>query len=200
MSNLSRVRPSSQEGLNRHKALGKEIVMPRTIGNLAGRSLTEEDELRFVLEQLPKNGRMIEIGTFEGTSARWMSDQRPDIHILSIDPFPGKLCIDGNIQLWLKNRNPQTQCLFVGTFEKFVDSIIPLGTYDVIFIDGDHSYESTTLDLECALKIKGATIMGHDYRDPSTDGVKSAVDDFCKKHGFTMTLCNAAYLLTKKEI
>jgi hypothetical protein len=174
--------------------------MPRTIGTLAGRSLTEEDELRFVLEQLPKDGRLIEIGTFEGTSARWMSDQRPDIHILSIDPFPGKLCIDGNIQLWLQNRNPQTQVLFVGTFEKFVDAVMPAHSYDVVFIDGDHSYGCTKSDLECALKISGATIMGHDYRDPPVDGVKPAVDEFCKNHGFTMTLCNTAYLLTKKEI
>jgi hypothetical protein len=63
--------------------------------------------------------------------------------------------------------------------------------YDIVYIDGDHSYAGVKKDLESALrKVKnGGYIMGHDYemnmnkaRNVYDFGVKRAVDEFCAKH------------------
>ena len=61
-------------------------------------------------------------------------------------------------------------------------------TYDIIYIDGDHTYNGVKSDLINAYsKIKnGGYIMGHDYemnmKKANTKydfGVKRAVDEFC---------------------
>jgi lipopolysaccharide biosynthesis glycosyltransferase len=63
--------------------------------------------------------------------------------------------------------------------------------YDIIYIDGDHSYNGVINDLENAFKkIKpNGYIMGHDYEINSNKtsnqymfGVKDAVTDFCNKY------------------
>ena len=59
-------------------------------------------------------------------------------------------------------------------------------TFDLIFIDGDHSYEGCKADLENWWpKVKSGQILcGHDYcypeRNPHGFGVKQAVDEFIK--------------------
>jgi hypothetical protein len=68
-------------------------------------------------------------------------------------------------------------------------------TYDIIYIDGDHSYEGVKSDLLSAYnKIKnGGYIMGHDYemnmikaRISYDFGVKKAVDEFCITYNQTI--------------
>tara|TARA_Y100000593_G_scaffold89252_1_gene173127 strand:+ start:544 stop:1155 length:612 start_codon:yes stop_codon:yes gene_type:complete len=59
-------------------------------------------------------------------------------------------------------------------------------TFDLIFIDGDHSYEGCKADLENWWpKVKpGQILCGHDYcfpeNNPNGFGVKQAVDEFMK--------------------
>jgi precorrin-6B methylase 2 len=57
------------------------------------------------------------------------------------------------------------------------------GDVDLIFIDGDHSTEHVTKELETWLpKIKqGGTFSGDDFNDPR---VRVAVEEFAKKNGF----------------
>jgi len=67
----------------------------------------------------------------------------------------------------------------------------PDNTYDIIYIDGDHSYSGVKTDLQNAYKkIKsGGYIMGHDYEMNMQKanhiynfGVKQAVDEFCETY------------------
>jgi len=67
--------------------------------------------------------------------------------------------------------------------------------FDMIYIDGDHSYEGVKRDIRTAfLKIKnGGWIMGHDYEMNMKKahrsynfGTKAAVDEFCKANGQTI--------------
>jgi hypothetical protein len=67
----------------------------------------------------------------------------------------------------------------------------PDNTYDIIYIDGDHSYSGVKTDLQNAhKKIKsGGYIMGHDYEMNMQKanhiynfGVKQAVDEFCETY------------------
>jgi hypothetical protein len=56
--------------------------------------------------------------------------------------------------------------------------------FDLVFIDGDHSFEGVLADLSAwRLKVRiGGWIGGHDYGNPTSDqdmsGVKSAVDSY----------------------
>ena len=68
-------------------------------------------------------------------------------------------------------------------------------TYDIIYIDGDHSYNGVKQDLTNAFsKIKnGGYIMGHDYemnmnktKNNYNFGVKEAVDEFCIRYNQTI--------------
>ena len=71
---------------------------------------------------------------------------------------------------------------------------------DVLFIDGDHSYEATLADCEAyypKLK-KGGLFCGHDYS--SLDSVKQAVNDFRNKEGITTPInlsTNSAFFWNK---
>jgi predicted O-methyltransferase YrrM len=68
----------------------------------------------------------------------------------------------------------------------------PDDTFDMVYIDADHSYEGCKRDLEAASKkVKvGGYIMGHDYEMNMAKaqnvyhfGVKQAVDEFCLARG-----------------
>jgi len=67
---------------------------------------------------------------------------------------------------------------------------------DVIYIDGCHSYEGVSADLEEALRLvrPGGYICGHDLEmNPAKTtahyefGVKRAVEEFCARHGLTIS-------------
>lgn len=60
------------------------------------------------------------------------------------------------------------------------------GTFDYIYIDGDHDYQPVVKDLEAAHKKleKGGVIVCDDYGNPC--GVKQAVDEFCEKYGYSL--------------
>jgi hypothetical protein len=77
---------------------------------------------------------------------------------------------------------------------------IPDNTYDIIYIDGDHSYEGVKRDITIAFnKIKpNGYIMGHDYemnmkkaKNYYDFGVKRAVDEFCAQ--FNQKIVAKAY-------
>ena len=66
--------------------------------------------------------------------------------------------------------------------------------FDFIYLDADHSYEGVKNDLlHWFPKLKKTGILsGHDYLDGTIDagnfGVKSAVDEFCKKNNYIINL------------
>jgi predicted O-methyltransferase YrrM len=76
-----------------------------------------------------------------------------------------------------------------------IDRVRSYGPFDVVFIDGDHSYEGCKRDLVVAYsKVKpNGYILGHDYelnmKKAQTAwefGVRQAVDEFCVQTGQTI--------------
>jgi predicted O-methyltransferase YrrM len=51
---------------------------------------------------------------------------------------------------------------------------------DMVFIDGDHRYETVVKDIKKAFELlkPGGLICGHDYDHPNWPGVKQAVDEY----------------------
>jgi predicted O-methyltransferase YrrM len=70
-------------------------------------------------------------------------------------------------------------------------------TVDAIYLDANHSYEAVKQDLEAWYpKLKsGGIFSGHDYYEGNDvgHGVKKAVDEFCAKHGLTVSVTENEY-------
>jgi hypothetical protein len=159
---------------------------------------------------LPKNSKIMEIGVFRGDFSEFIFNEMNPSELHLVDLFDGMMCsgdVDGNntininLNVSYNNLNEKyKECdnVFVKkgksevVFEEYSDDY-----FDIIYIDGDHSYEGVKKDLESALKkIKnGGYICGHDYETNSFKtqfkyefGVKQAVDEFCLKNNFKISI------------
>jgi hypothetical protein len=56
------------------------------------------------------------------------------------------------------------------------------GLYQLVHVDGDHSYDGCLKDLEYAEAVRPQIILGHDYH--LEEGVRRAVSGFCAKHSY----------------
>jgi len=151
---------------------------------------------------VPKEGVYAEIGVFKGTFSRELISILNPSKLVLIDLFSGRTCSgneDGNYVIWTDMEEEYKRMLEWGDSRleiKKGDSstmllTYPEDTFDMIYIDGDHSYQGCKRDLEAAYKtIKvGGWIMGHDYemnlkkaKTVYNFGVKRAVDEFCHKY------------------
>jgi predicted O-methyltransferase YrrM len=64
---------------------------------------------------------------------------------------------------------------------------------DMVFIDGDHRYETVVKDIKKAYELlkSGGLICGHDYNHPQWPGVKKAVDELVGPVGVEHTIWHA---------
>lgn len=170
------------------------------------RRLASAYESREVIAEavaLPARPSVAEVGSFKGDFAEVLlrSLDAGTVHV--IDPWVGTVVSgnqDGNDLLaaegdrlheFVKARfagNPQV--LIHRVFSK--DMELPRGSLDLVYIDGDHSYEGVRRDLSLAKEWvrNGGYICGHDYsmnyektNNHYEFGVRKAVDEFCREHG-----------------
>ena len=154
--------------------------------------------------------RMAEIGVWQGVSTRWLLTCMPFLHMTLVDPFA-----TGGSEL-----NPSWTDSFAGCSQEQIDKqydivkgiaalfepratihrmtsvqaapLVPDGSLDLVFIDGDHSYDGVRKDI-AAWKSKvrpGGFLSGHDYK-PSGVGhygqnVGRAVDEFRDATGWKL--------------
>jgi O-methyltransferase len=149
------------------------------------------------------NPKLLEIGVFKGDFLEYVVENCNVGSIDAVDLFEGITCsgdADGNnvihydvgisyidLENKYKDRNVNIhKSNSVKFLQEQNDDI-----YDIIYIDGDHSYEGVKNDLiNSYKKIKnGGYIMGHDYEMNMNKantyynfGTKQAVDDFCTKY------------------
>jgi hypothetical protein len=154
-----------------------------------------------LLEQFSKNCIFAEIGVFKGEFSKNIHKivQPKELHL--IDIFEGKMISgdqNGNNMIWTNleddynklseiYKDDNAVILHKGTSESILSSF-PDNYFDVIYIDGDHSYNGVTIDLNLAhLKVKPKGIIaGHDYGIKFVP-VMSAVNDFMKSKNFKIS-------------
>jgi O-methyltransferase len=152
------------------------------------------------------NPKLLEIGVFRGDFLEFLVTQCGSID--AVDLFQGVTCsgnVDGNnvvhydvgrsyLELLVKYREMSNVRIIQSHSVSFL-SAQEDNTYDIIYLDGDHSYNGVKNDLLHAFrKIKNnGYIMGHDYEmnmkkahNAYSFGVKQAVDEFCLEHGQTI--------------
>jgi len=161
---------------------------------------TRNEMLQYYCNKL-SSPKLLEIGVFKGEFLDYLVENCNIGSIDAVDLFEGTTCsgdVHGNnviyydvgtsyLELLRKYENISNVNICKSdsiTFLQNQDDNI----YDIIYIDGDHSYNGVKNDLKNAYsKIKnGGYIMGHDYemnmikaKNKYNFGVKQAVDEFC---------------------
>ncbi len=148
--------------------------------------------------------KILEIGIFKGDFFNFIVNHCKPALIDGVDLFEGVTCsgnADGNnveyydvgkafIELTDKYSTSCHINLHKSDSSEFLKRAAD-NYYDIVYIDGDHSYEGVKRDLESAFtKVKnGGYIMGHDYEmnmakahNVYNFGVQQAVDEFCATH------------------
>jgi hypothetical protein len=159
-----------------------------------------DTRIDMMMALVPKGGVMAEIGVFQGTFSKDLLALLSPSRLYLMDLFQGP-CMSGNqdgnhvISCDMDQSYVQLQEFAKGHPEVTVvkgDSstvlrTFPDNTFDMIYIDGDHSYQGCKKDLEAAYKVlkPNGWLMGHDYdvnmKKANTAwkfGVRQAVDEF----------------------
>lgn len=150
------------------------------------------------------NGVIAEIGVFKGDFSRQIIELISPSKFYLLDMFEGETCsgnADGNNVIYanmndehnnLNNTLGKLNSVHLLKGDSSTNlSIFPDNYFDIIYIDGDHSYTGCKRDLEMAFKkIKhDGYIMGHDYEMNMNKGqtyyvfgVRQATDEFCQNY------------------
>lgn len=163
-----------------------------------------DTRLEMLKALVPPNSIICEIGVWKGQFAEQLLSLKPR-QLFLVDPFVGKVSSGdehGNdvedaylpveyLILYQRYRSHPSVTLLRG----YSHELLPHFTtqlFDVMYIDGDHSYQGVKTDLALARQLvkRGGLICGHDYEmNPAKTknnynfGVKQAVDEFCQQHG-----------------
>lgn len=137
--------------------------------------------INYIISIKPTIDNYLEIGSMIGESATM---------VLGFPQIKNVYCVDiwedGNIKSIFDQRL-QGQCKSIHlSSEKASQQIsIPL---DIVYIDGDHSYEAVSLDLSLWYPkvISGGFICGHDYDTKSWPGCKKAIDQFIQNNHLSL--------------
>jgi hypothetical protein len=161
---------------------------------------TRNEMLQYYCDKL-SNPKLLEIGVFKGGFLNFLVKNCNIGSIDAVDLFHGVTCsgdVDGNdvvsydvgtsyLELTEKYKDVPNINIIKSDSITFLQNQHD-DTYDIIYIDGDHSYNGVKNDLINAYsKIKnGGYIMGHDYemnmnkaKNSYNFGTKQAVDEFC---------------------
>ena len=164
--------------------------------------------MKMVAALVPKNGVYAEIGVFKGVFSDFLCDTLQPRQLVLIDLFKdmvGSRDQDGNNFEMVNLSFVYSHFLRVAKIHPFIQvhrgdsvatmSAYPDNTFDMIYIDADHSYEGAKRDLAVAYaKIKnGGWIMGQGYEMNMRKanrayefGVRRAVDEFCATRNQTI--------------
>lgn len=159
-------------------------------------------EMAKIVQQLPLNSKIVEIGSGLGRLTWVLSKNAPEGSVVyAIDHWDHDR-LDKNNSDYCVNSDENTIITKEGFLEQIFDcdNIIPIhktfpfiwigDKVDMIFIDADEDYENQMSYLNQAFEMikENGIICGDDYCDPKYNntsqfsGLKRAVDEIAKKH------------------
>jgi hypothetical protein len=142
-----------------------------------------------------------EIGVERGLFSEVLCQENPGVELFCIDPWVAHpLCDDPNLMESYyeeaKKRLSSYDCKLIRDYSEEAVKRFSEESLDFIYIDGDHSYQGVTHDLNEWTKIvkKGGIVSGHDYghwKDPNKNlESKRAIDEYVKANHKLLFLVN----------
>lgn len=153
---------------------------------------TSDDTLKFICEYGGPERSIFEFGTWIGRSALGFSKNYKNVTTIDYTEgsdlyyayqHNGTTCRPGELILETNNVEFINENSLDYDFRKYED------TFDVVFVDGNHSQYGCTLDIDNAMKISkinNSLIFIHDYGNPGM-GVRAAVDNYKHDHKYYLT-------------
>jgi SAM-dependent methyltransferase len=152
--------------------------------------------------------RYLEVGSYEGRSAVWMLENvltDPTSRLTSIDLFDGPF--EARYRANISKTGAAERVATLKGFSQVITRGLPLGSFDIIYIDGSHSKDDVLEDAVLCwrlLKPDGILIFddyrhfGTYYSEPSFP--KIAIDSFCNCFERQLTVIHNGYqlIVTKK--
>jgi len=160
-----------------HAVVRRVLLRPSEI------SLTEARFLGELIRSAPSHLPIIEIGTLFGWSARLITlFKAPETPLITVDSFrwnPHGLTPDQHSRITTESLEEAIRDYSVTLCE--MDKAVFQSSYDgpspgVVFLDANHSYQSTKQDIRWAQSVGAHVICGHDY-SPRFPGVIKAVEE-----------------------
>lgn len=158
----------------------------------------EEDikAYRFLANQVPDHGTIIELGVWKGRSLCSIADiiKRKQLKVYAVDTFLGT-SNEGTVHDEAKivniqdifEENMKNFGLYPKVFSMTTDEAsikIPnTQKFDLVFIDADHSYEAVTRDINNWIPKCRGIIAGHDYEREGTSRAVDAIFPNVKHQG-----------------
>lgn len=147
-----------------------------------------ERELLWLATQAKIHNLIVEFGSLHGRSSRAMADNMTEGRLWCVDPWAGDYYDEegGNVPIstyvmpyFIKNLKDHIDSGRVTAVRKFSYQFSLPSMVNMVFIDGDHRYETVVKDIKKAYELlyRGGLICGHDYDHPSWPGVKKAVSE-----------------------
>lgn len=138
------------------------------------------DELDWLYETAKGMKSIVEIGAFKGKSTHaLLSGIGGQGIVYSIDPLAYPEWKNDVFLEFIKNTGDFRNLCFLRLESEQAVRLFDDKSIDMVFIDGDHMYESVKRDIELWLPKTKKLISGHDYHNftPNCAGVTKAVDE-----------------------
>lgn len=167
--------------LNLNKALEIQESMPER----------ETEDLKWLAQAASDCNRIVELGSLYGASSRAMLDNS-DARLWCIDSWrgsdtkPKRGCVstEDDFQSFLNNiQDVRDRVVALKMFTRGAVGLLPEGSFDLVFIDADHSYEAVRFDILnfAPLVRPGGILCGHDYGpQPMRNGLIKAVKEIVR--------------------
>lgn len=150
--------------VNLEKALEIQEYMPQP----------ERHDLLWLARAAEGCKSIVELGCLYGASTRAMLDNS-DARIWCIDswrgsdttPKRGHVSTEEDFLVFLRNiQDVRDRVVILKTFTREAAGLLPRGSFDMVFIDADHSYDAVRFDIlhYAPLLRFGGLLCGHDYK------------------------------------
>jgi len=164
-------------------------------------ALRHREEFPFLLNNLRLTGIGVEIGVFEGYFSELLLQLWKGRLLLSIDPY--REYSDAVYPDVLNTKQAMQDQIYEGTRQRLaglggrslilrgesleVARLIPPGSMDFVYVDGNHSYPAVLADLQAwySLLVPGGLMAGDDWKMPD---VQKAVKEFCSDRGLELKM------------
>jgi len=144
--------------------------------NTAGPSITRPDELEWLNSFVKQDMEVLEVGTFCGSTVSVLADRNPRARFTAVDWVRHKGAMERWCLIGVNLLSRENVRFFRGTDREFFD-LCRADTFDLIFLDGGHEYQTVADQLHHCLRIAktDALVIVHDTGHPRYPGPEQAV-------------------------